>query len=130
MSAARLRSPVSTIIEDDLHFALAEWLTKYARIKGSWWHTPNTSSSIPYAMKLKRMGRKAGVFDFQFMRYPNFSAFIELKLHPNNLSDDQEIFCANLIRMGVPYAVIRTRSPEATIAQAQTFLRENGFISA
>lgn len=124
----RKRSVISSIVEDDLHRALVQWL-ELQRINGKWWHTPNTSSSIPYAVKLKKLGRKKGVLDLQFLRKPQFNAFIELKRHPQNLSDDQREFCAFLDDVGVPYAVIRTKTPEATISQAQTFLRTHGFIA-
>ena len=121
------RSAASPVTEDVLHFALVQWLS-WQRMAGPWWHTPNTASSIPYAVKLKKMGRRKGVLDLQFIRYPNFTGFIELKLHPNNLSDDQEIFCAALRAAQVPYVVIRTKTPEATIEQAKAFLKEHGFL--
>lgn len=117
----------ASVTEDDLHYSLAAWL-RLQRINGLWWHTPNTSSSPQYARKLARMGRRPGVLDFEFLRKPRYPAFIELKVHPRDLSEDQEIFCAALRHMDVPYTVIRTKSPEATIEQANAFLREHGFI--
>lgn len=117
------------IHEDDLHCALAQWLTETQKVNGLWWHTPNTHSSVRHAVKLKRMGMRAGVFDFQFVRSDAFLSFLELKMPLRYLNADQKKFMEFLDSSGIPYAIIKTDQTDVMIQQARDFLRRHEFLS-
>ena len=121
-----------TIHEDDLHCALAQWLNlmeKMGKLKGIWWHTDNTHSSVQRAVKLKRMGMRAGVFDLQFIHDDNFTAWIELKTKRGRLNPDQKIFIAKLEQRKIPYIVIKTDDTMEVINRTEEFLTKHGFLS-
>lgn len=112
--------------EDDLHSQLASWL-RLQRLVGLWWHTPNTSSYLPYAVKLKRMGRLPGVPDFQFLHPEHRVAFIELKRKGGSLNQHQKIFLNHMDEWNIPYIVIKSDDLAVICGAASEFLKTYGF---
>lgn len=94
--------------EDDLAIQTADFLRVALPPEIQWWHTPNGGSRAtrevyskrqgkmirisPEATRFKRMGVRPGVYDLIFIMPNGQAGFIELKVWPNDRSDDQIIF--------------------------------------
>lgn len=60
------------------------------------------------ARLMKRLGLLAGVFDLVVMAPGPFIGFMEIKVGNERLSENQEWFRTELIKMGFQYAVVRS----------------------
>lgn len=112
--------------EDDLHFAVADFLRLAWPLDLPWYHPPlggnrgdhitrtdrrtgQTYTFSPSGARLKRMGSRAGVPDLVFQLPKGRVGYIELKIdNPGNLSelsDEQATFRREVIAAGAGYAV-------------------------
>lgn len=112
--------------EDDLHFAVADFLRLTWPLDLPWWHVPNggnrgdhiervdrrsgrTYRFSPSGAKLKRMGATPGVPDLCFQLPKGRIGYIELKINNpgnlNELSDEQAEFRRLAIDAGAGFEV-------------------------
>lgn len=94
--------------EDNLHFAVAEYLALAVPAHVGFWTTfPAGGGGEERGRKLKRMGLKAGVPDLMLIRAGR-AYFIELKADKGRLSPEQRAIRNDLITHGAPAAVCRS----------------------
>lgn len=96
--------------EEDFHIGLVQHIRWRLRKGVIFWHTPNGGArSKASAGKLKAMGVRPGVFDLMFIipvsGEPPAICFLELKAGRNKMSTEQNIFAAELDKLGIPWAV-------------------------
>jgi hypothetical protein len=73
------------------------------------WHAANGGRRTQETARLmKRLGVLPGVFDLVVLAPGPFVGFIECKSGTGRLSDDQEWFRSELIKMGFQYCVVRS----------------------
>lgn len=73
------------------------------------WHAANGGRRTPETARLmKRLGVMPGVFDLVVMGPGPFVGFMECKVGKEKLSENQEWFRTELIKMGFSYAVVRS----------------------
>lgn len=113
--------------EDALQIAAATLLRLGLSDSVVWWHTPNGGSrNKREAVKLKRMGARAGVPDLAFILPDGRAAFIELKAkggraidgrktRPGRLSTEQETFRDDAQASGALWALARSVDDVQTI---------------
>lgn len=91
--------------EDHFHHAVYDYLLYTYRGKAMFWHTPNEGKRSPFERwKAKYLGMMAGVSDWIIMK-PGNILFLELKVPPNKLSKNQQIFLGNTDLFGFPSKV-------------------------
>jgi len=99
--------------EDQLQSALSIYLNTLADTHNFlWMHIPNGGSRIlREAVKLKRMGVKPGAPDILILAQGK-TIFIELKTMKGVWGKEQQDFCANSLRLGHAYHLVRGRLPQ------------------
>ena len=94
--------------EEQLQRTITDWLW-LVRPRCMWWHTPNSGRrSKAEAGVFKALGVRAGVPDLLFVLPPAARlCAIELKAGRGGLSEEQEQFEADILRMGGEFALCR-----------------------
>jgi hypothetical protein len=73
------------------------------------WHVANGGKRSPETARLmKALGVLPGVFDLVLMAPGSRTFFLEAKADNGRLSEDQQWFKGELIKMGFPYVVFRS----------------------
>jgi VRR-NUC domain len=100
------RAPVVRPKEITLHMSVAKVLRDHCLPEWQWFH-PGSGElrDIKTAVKLKRMGLKAGLPDIALIGPTGIFHALELKRRGETLSDAQEAFQLWCIRHGVPHSV-------------------------
>jgi hypothetical protein len=108
-SGPKRRKKMPPALELRTHIAVAD--TIRAGIQPGWWwsHIGHGGKRNPKTgALLKRMGLRPGLLDFLFIDPAGQHYWLELKRHPNVLTDGQTDFIAEMERRGVPTAVVWT----------------------
>lgn len=95
--------------EDAIHLAVVRYLDLTLPKDALFWHTPNTfpTAKIQYHVKLKAMGRKAGIPDLLVL---HGSALIglEVKAPKGRQSKDQKVIQEQFETAGGHYHLVRS----------------------
>jgi hypothetical protein len=84
-------------------------------------HIPNGGKrSAETARLMKALGTMPGVFDIEILAPGPRTFWLECKSDTGRLSDEQESFRVDLIKMGFPYAVVRS------LDDVRDFILQNG----
>lgn len=75
-----------------------------------WTHIANEGRSPQEGDKLKKMGVRAGWFDYEFIWHDKTTeiAFLEAKVQGRDYSDSQKRFISVIASMNIPYAKFET----------------------
>jgi hypothetical protein len=107
----KLPAHVTLHPEERLSIEVANMLRKESiegNLKAVWTHVANESKRHRItALVLKAMGLISGALDFFFIGSHN-SGLIELKSSTGRLSENQKLYIAWALSLGVPHAVCRT----------------------
>ena len=86
--------------EDKFHHSVYEYLLLKYKRKAMFWHTPNEGSRTKFeAWKAKYLGIVSGVPDW-IIASKERMLFLELKIPPNEPTENQNIFLDNMKTLG------------------------------
>lgn len=113
------RAPYRKSPEDILHEDILEYLRWVLPPEYVVWHPANEGKRTGWEQgRFVARGGMAGVFDLQILMPLGRVAFLEIKTDKKDLSEAQQDFRDRLIRLGVPYAVVRSiENVRAALAQ-------------
>ena len=102
--------------ERDLHITVVALLDVYAKPDLLWHHPANGENrNIVTAVRLKKMGVRAGTPDLCLTLPNGRSAFMEFKGSKGRLSPAQIVFRDNCHKIGAPYALVTDPDDAMTI---------------
>lgn len=114
--------------EDVLHIATVKLLSEHCLPDWRWYHPANGEvRNTRTAVKLKRLGVKAGIPDIVLTSPGGMSYFLELKRIGGKLTRDQESFRLWCVKYGVHHAVARTIDDVLVALNEWGCLRPEGF---
>lgn len=111
-------------------FNLQVFTTQYLKLNAGadvvWYAVPNGESrSARTGAKLKRMGVRAGVFDFALVLPGGQAAFLELKTSKGRLSSAQKVFQGNAQRAGALTAVCANADAVMAVLKGWGAIKDN-----
>jgi hypothetical protein len=107
-----------------LHCAVAKLLREHCLESWQWFHIPNGEArDIRTAVKLKKMGVKAGLADIALISPGGMFHALELKRLGERLSDAQRDFQSWCVRSAVPYSVAYSLDDALEVLSAWNCLR-------
>lgn len=125
----KLRSDLATLSEDDVQIGIAAFFFELEKKTSSFtfFHVPNGGKRPrKTAMRMKRMGQRAGVHDLIFVMKAGVTVWVELKLPGEAPRPTQTEFHEKLLSLGHKHNLVHAATPNEGITQILEILFRYG----